>query len=380
MIEYALLFGLGFLSASLLTMLLAPAVHGRIVKFTENRLRATMPLSPAEIRAQKDMARAAYAAENARTAAAHERERARADALQIRNDELAKEASRILAESQDLAVRIETMAVEAADLRSQLRRDDTQVTELQEALKRAEETAAAKDLEIESLMKRLDKVAYEIDNLKIERSTRMTEIEDLKMRMQNMRDERESLKREHAAANKRARDAEQRLMQEEHQRLRLDDRLVKEMAGNADKDAILDRRAAEIARLKDRLKQANADLRRAARGEAARPGMGAMANGKDDGAHSAGEAAEPDYDELAEDVRHQYAALAERLNRAKSAANDEALREEIADLAANMIVLTAGEEGANSPIPQLIAANEQKPANGRRTLAERARAKNPKLR
>ncbi|MGO8026772.1 hypothetical protein, partial [Rhizobium leguminosarum] len=34
--------------------LVSPAVHRRIVLYTENRLKATMPLSPQEVRAQKD--------------------------------------------------------------------------------------------------------------------------------------------------------------------------------------------------------------------------------------------------------------------------------------------------------------------------------------
>ena len=55
MIEYALLFALGFLAATLAGLLIAPAVQKRVVKFTEKRMLATMPLSPQEVRAQKDM-------------------------------------------------------------------------------------------------------------------------------------------------------------------------------------------------------------------------------------------------------------------------------------------------------------------------------------
>ena len=70
MIEYALLFALGFLAAVLVGMVFAPIVQRRIVRFAEDRLKATMPLSPQEVRAQKDAARAVYAAENARIAQA----------------------------------------------------------------------------------------------------------------------------------------------------------------------------------------------------------------------------------------------------------------------------------------------------------------------
>ncbi|MGO7624010.1 hypothetical protein ACC687_38385, partial [Rhizobium ruizarguesonis] len=57
MIEYALFFGLGFLTAAFLVFLVSPSVHRRIVWYTENRLKATMPLSPQEVRAQKVLGR-----------------------------------------------------------------------------------------------------------------------------------------------------------------------------------------------------------------------------------------------------------------------------------------------------------------------------------
>ena len=89
MIQFALLFGFGFLSAVLLVMILAPAVHRRVVVYTENRLKATMPISPSEVRAQRDMARAVYAAENARTKQELLQERDKAVGMQIRFDKLA---------------------------------------------------------------------------------------------------------------------------------------------------------------------------------------------------------------------------------------------------------------------------------------------------
>ncbi|MDY6962358.1 MAG: hypothetical protein SV862_10735, partial [Pseudomonadota bacterium] len=88
MIQFALLFGLGFLSASLLVMLIAPAIHGRIVRYTEKRIQATLPISPQEVRAQRDMARAVYAAENARTKQELVQERDQTVGLKLRYDKL----------------------------------------------------------------------------------------------------------------------------------------------------------------------------------------------------------------------------------------------------------------------------------------------------
>jgi hypothetical protein len=66
MVEFVLLFALGFLTAILLGLFAAPAIHGRIVRFTERRLLATVPMSAAELRAARDMERAAHAVEAAR--------------------------------------------------------------------------------------------------------------------------------------------------------------------------------------------------------------------------------------------------------------------------------------------------------------------------
>lgn len=386
MIEYVLLFGLGFLAAALLVMLVAPAIHKRIVLYTENRLKATMPLSPQEIRAQKDMVRAVYAAENARTAHELLREREGSVSLKLANERLAKEASHLVADNQDLRVQINDMSVEAADLRSKVRRAEVEVDHLKEALRRTEEATVAKDLEISALVGRIERMVFDMDNLKIERTTRETEIENLKMRVQALRDEREELRREANLVTKRAKDAESRLAHEEHKLLRLDDRLAREMAENADKEALLQRRSKEIARLRESIKSTNAQVRAAAKALRAAnlpvPDFKKIAIVEDEEAspaiipasRSAAEAAD-----LAEELRHSHTALTERLIKAKTATNDEALREEIADIAAKMIVLTAVHEGETSPIPELLRTETTKEPGKPLTLAGRVLATEPSL-
>lgn len=172
MIQFALLFGLGFLSAALAVMLIAPAVHNRIVRYTENRIKATLPISPQEVRAQRDMARAVYAAENARTKQELVQERDKAVALQIKSDRLAEEATQLLSEITDLRAQIDTMDVEAADARSRLRQEDSYIQQLKAALETAEETVAAKDLEIEKLQQRQLLLIADADNFRIDLSDR----------------------------------------------------------------------------------------------------------------------------------------------------------------------------------------------------------------
>ena len=61
MIEPIMYFGIGFLVATLLGLVVIPLVHGRAVRLTMRRLEAATPLSMAEIQADKDQLRAEFA-------------------------------------------------------------------------------------------------------------------------------------------------------------------------------------------------------------------------------------------------------------------------------------------------------------------------------
>ena len=60
-IQSAMLVALGFLAASLLALLIAPAFWARAVRLTSQRIKDAMPLTELEIRADKDRLRAEYA-------------------------------------------------------------------------------------------------------------------------------------------------------------------------------------------------------------------------------------------------------------------------------------------------------------------------------
>src|SRR3989440_6165865 len=61
MIEPIMYFGLGFLIASLLGLVIVPLVHNRAARLTARRLEAATPVSMAEIQADKDQLRAEFA-------------------------------------------------------------------------------------------------------------------------------------------------------------------------------------------------------------------------------------------------------------------------------------------------------------------------------
>ncbi|QND48006.1 hypothetical protein HB780_20370 [Rhizobium lusitanum] len=382
MIQFALLFGLGFLTAAFLAFLIAPAIHRRIVWFTEKRLKATMPLSPQEVRAQKDMARALFAAENARTEQLLTQERDKGVALQIHNGKLQQEASRFAAESSELQTRIDDLETEAGELRSRLRREESDISQLKSGTHAAEQASAEKDADIDSLRKRMTKMAADSDNLKIDLAAREAEIESLKLRINTLRDERDTLRQDLNQASQRARDAETLLGQESDKARRLDDRLNREIAGNADKETAM-------ARLKEKLGASNGEARPTGRTPRAAHLVSSAkrANGakpmteptnvatadNDANASKPERSLEDDIAHMTEEVRNRAAALSDRLSKSRSPAHDQAMREEIAVIAANMVALTARREGEQSPIydhlPKETGPAEQ---GARLSLAHRA--------
>ena len=61
MLESGLLFALGFLCATLLALLVAPAIWRRAVVLTRQRIENSVPLTLNEIQADKDLLRADFA-------------------------------------------------------------------------------------------------------------------------------------------------------------------------------------------------------------------------------------------------------------------------------------------------------------------------------
>lgn len=395
MIQFALLFGLGFLTASLLVFLIAPAIHRRIVWFTEKRLKATMPLSPQEVRAQKDMARALFAAEHARTEQALTQERDKTVALQIHNGKLQQEASRLAGGNGELQTRIDDLEVEAGELRSRLRREESYISQLKSGVHAAEQASAEKEADVDNLRKRMMKMSADADNLRIDLATRETEIESLKLRINTLRDERDGLHRDLNAASLRATDAERSLRQETDKTKRLDERLNREIAGSADKETAIERHVQDAARLKERLEAAVKESREASKAlraagiappkkPAKTPKLSAVsmiANSADNQTNAAEpeRTVEDDIAHMTEEVRNRAAALSDRLLKARTPAHDEAMRDEIATIAANMVALTALKEGSTSPILDLLPKDKDAAEQGARiSLADRVAAMLPK--
>ncbi|KNY35263.1 hypothetical protein [Agrobacterium sp. SUL3] len=406
MIEYAILFGLGFLTATLLALLIAPAIHRRIVAYTENRLRATMPISPQEVRAQKDMARALYAAENAKVRQELDTEREKNTSLRLANEAASSDAYRLGEQNRSLSLKIEELTLEIGELRAALDTSEERAGAIAMNLTQQEQAANERAAQMSDLTARLTNLTRELDDSKITAATRDLEAEQAKQSASRFRKEGETATRELQDVAARNKEAMTAVARESRKVTRLEDQVATVMAKNADLDTMLTLRNQEVARLKEQLaatggrsndmiirlpnpavpvEKAASQLQPATPVPAPAAALETTPVVAEDvtQAVTTEEAAvspmvEPTtpspegLEQEIEDILNQGTALTERLLNVRGTGNDEPIRREIARIAAKMIALTAAQEGETSPIPGLLA--KASGSSGRESLATGASA------
>ncbi|QTK80659.1 hypothetical protein AT6N2_C3160 [Agrobacterium tumefaciens] len=405
MIEYAILFGLGFLTATLLALLIAPAIHRRIVAYTEKRIHATMPISPQEVRAQKDMARALYAAENAKVRQELETEREKNTSLRLANEAASSDAYRLGEQNRSLSLKIEELTLEIGELRAALDAAEDRASTIQAALSQQEQAANERANQMADLTARLTNLTRELDDSKILAATRDLEAEQAKQSATRFRKEGETVTRELQDIASRNREAMEAVARESRKVTRLEEQLASTIAKNADLDTMLTLRNQEVARLKEQLAATGgrsndmiirlpnpaekpveqpqpaatapaATLETAPAIErevpqTAAPEDAAPASPPEEPSAEPDASAPEGLEQEIEDIRNQGTALTERLLNVRGTGNDEPIRREIARIAAEMIALTAAREGEASPIPGLLAKASD--SSGRESLATRAK-------
>lgn len=380
MIQFALLFSLGFLTATLLGALVAPVVHRRIVRFAEDRLKATTPLTQQEVRAQKDAARAIFAAENVRTSQTLKRERDRAISLMLAREKAEQDARAARKDNEELRAQIDQMNVEAGDLRSGLRLMEQHIERLKAALETLETDYAAKTEQASLLARQLDRVSAELDEVRVLSAAGALQADDLHARANGLRDEREALREEQRRSRDTIAVLERKLEQQDARARQLESRLTTANAQLADRETSLLRRTVDLDRLTARNKDMAKDLiaaqralREAGLTPSAETAIAVSAQAVDVPSHSTDTVErllQPDL------IRAEAAQFLDRLVTADPS-EDDAAREALLRIAAGMTAMTALSEGPSSPIPALLARNENRPEGSgatARTLADRTRA------
>ncbi len=155
MIEPIMYFGIGFLAAALLCLLFLPAVHNRAVRLTMKRLEASIPLSLAEVRADKDQLRAEFALSTRRLEMTIERLKMETTSKLA---ELGKKTDAINQLKKDLAEKnVTNVALEARTkaLRDQLRATEEELQMKSNALVEADRQLAENQAELAEVLRKL---------------------------------------------------------------------------------------------------------------------------------------------------------------------------------------------------------------------------------
>src|SRR5262249_45439694 len=156
MIEPIMYFGLGFLIASLIGLVILPLVHARAARLTARRLEAATPVSMAEIQADKDQLRAEFAMSTRRLEMSVDQLKAKTTSQLA---ELGKKTDGINSLKMELGEK--TAAIFALEAREKALKDQLHATEDElaiktTALREAERSLADRQSELSRLVTDLD--------------------------------------------------------------------------------------------------------------------------------------------------------------------------------------------------------------------------------
>jgi chromosome segregation ATPase len=180
MVEPIMFFGLGFLAAALLGLIIVPFVHSRAVRLTVRRLEAATPLSMAEIQADKDQLRAEFAMSTRRLEMSVDQLKAKSTTqlaeLGKKNDTI----NRLKIEVGEKAATI--FALEARDkgIKDQLRATEDELETKSSALRETERNLADKEAELARATAQLTETSTTSDSQRVEIVALKTQVDTLK--------------------------------------------------------------------------------------------------------------------------------------------------------------------------------------------------------
>jgi hypothetical protein len=173
MIDIGMYVALGFLLASLLALMVAPAFWRRAVRLTKRRIEMTMPMSASDIQADKDQLRAEFAIELRRVEVALEKARDKAARELVEANKRRVEISEIKTELEGTRGRLQEKDNASRVLEQTIRR---RLPELEGRLKAAREAMA----ELEAANTELRNTAgSQAEALKLARTTLNTQRGDI---------------------------------------------------------------------------------------------------------------------------------------------------------------------------------------------------------
>ncbi|MDX8454353.1 hypothetical protein RFM98_16465 [Mesorhizobium sp. VK9D] len=372
MVQSVLFFVLGFLCAAFLVSLIAPAVWRRAVVLTRRRLEASLPLTPAEIQADKDRVRAEYAMTTRR--------------LEITVKNLQEKAAEQLVEIGRGREALKGLAVETKDKNqalsdlqaknAELRQREEDLHRLSEKHAQTERALEKRAVELQKLEQMYDDASFSSSNRQIELVARESELEKLASDIAMLRSQRKEADRRNQEVASESKAAREALKVEKKKTAELDKKVERLLATLADREEKLDRREKDLARMRERSKEtapANGVARLAAGGDVKSDDVDkaiAKLEGDRERLEARLTALERENKRLKTDLAASGTAMPESAGDTRPGAG---LREQMNELAAEVVNLTMKLDGPDSPIAKALAGDGQ--LNGRGiSLADRVRA------
>ena len=180
MIEPIMYFGIGFLVAALIGLVVVPLVHNRAVRLTMRRLEAATPLSMAEIQADKDQLRAEFAMSTRRLEMSVEQLKTKSTSQLAELGKKGDAINRLKVELGEKTAAI--FALEARDkaLRDQLRATEEEFAVKTTAMHESQRALSDKEADLAKLIGDLDERSTLADSQKVEIVALRTQVEALK--------------------------------------------------------------------------------------------------------------------------------------------------------------------------------------------------------
>ena len=397
MIEIIMYFGIGFLCASLLGLIIIPLVHNRATRLTVRRLEAATPLSMAEIQADKDHLRAEFAVSTRRLELTVEQLKARSTG---QLSELSKKSEAIAVLKHELTEK--TAAMAALEEREKTLKEQILATEQEHSVKSAavHETGLAladRETALARLNAELGEWASLTDTQKVEIATLNTQVEALKAQLaryeKDVRDAETRLTRERSDADSATKQLSDERGKVENLGGRVD-QLGRALIAQTTEAEILGRRVQDLeTRLSEQGRQLveheNAAFQLRAERDAARrtevelrAQLGAFSGRQRENAEALrGEHArlQVEFAKANEERNRLQQEILTMKREAEQAWGSERvenalLRERINDIAAEIARLTMALEGPGSPIEAILATAPTNGANGAPAAQERGTA------
>jgi chromosome segregation ATPase len=186
MIEPIMLFGIGFLVASVVALGIIPLVHNRAVRLTMRRLEAATPLSMAEIQADKDQLRAEFAMSTRRLEMSVDQLKAKTTSQLAELGKKSDAINRLKLELGEKTAAIFALEAREKTLRDQIRATEQEYSVKTNSMREAERVLADKEADLATLTAELGERAVLTDSQRIEIVALKSQVETLKAQIERI--------------------------------------------------------------------------------------------------------------------------------------------------------------------------------------------------